>query len=274
MKIKTLKDFLIELNLQKVELEKARKISNFFKVQLNDGRIVRGGEALTDGQLEIFYAIIFRPSNRININCCTQYGKSLTVAMACVYLTTINGMKIAVVAPSDKKTKLIMRYYVDHLGDNKLFACQLEAETRLERLRQEGSKERIILRNGGGIYGISAQAANSNKSIEAAMGEGADICFPAGQKIMTRNGEIDIMDIVEKRMDCKVLSFNHENGKEEYRDIINYQRRKIGGRYLLEIDLGDRKIKCTNNHPIWVESKGYIRADKIKEGDMLWVEGL
>lgn len=172
--MQTLHDFLTQLKIKKSELAKARNIANLFKIKRNDGKIVPGGEALTEGQLEIFYALVFRPSNRININCCTQYGKSLTVALACVYLTTIKAQKVAVVAPSDKKTRLVMRYYIEHLGDCLLFSSQLEANTRLERLRQEGSKERIILRNGGGIYTISAQAANSNKSIEAAMGEGAE----------------------------------------------------------------------------------------------------
>lgn len=156
-------------------MARAKNIANLFKVQQPDGTVLRGGDALVGGQLEIFYAIVFLPANRVNINCCTQYGKSLTVALACVYLTCIKNRKVAVVAPTDKKTKLIMRYYIDHLGDNPLFYSQLEANTRMERLRQEGSKERIILKHGGGIYGISAQAGNASKSIESAMGEGADI---------------------------------------------------------------------------------------------------
>ncbi|MDY0143731.1 MAG: hypothetical protein RBR97_17740, partial [Bacteroidales bacterium] len=173
--MQTLHDYLVELKILDLELARARNIANLFKVQQPDGTVLKGGDALVGGQLEIFYAIVFLPHNRVNINCCTQYGKSLTVALACVYLTCIKNRKVAVVAPTDKKTKLIMRYYIDHLGDNPLFYSQLEANTRMERLRQEGSKERIILKHGGGIYGISAQAGNANKSIESAMGEGADI---------------------------------------------------------------------------------------------------
>lgn len=68
-----------------------------------------------------------------------------------------------------------MRYFIEHLGDSKLYYSQLEKNSRLERLRQEDSKERIILRNGGGIFVISAQQRNASKSIEAAMGEGAKV---------------------------------------------------------------------------------------------------
>lgn len=81
---------------------------------------------------------------------------------------------IAVVAPSDRKAKIIMRYFIEHIGDNIMFYSLLEKNTRLERLRQEESKERITLRNGGTIYVLSAQSGTS-KSIEAAMGEGAEI---------------------------------------------------------------------------------------------------
>ena len=67
-----------------------------------------------------------------------------------------------------------MRYYVEHLGDNALFSSQLEKNTKLDRLRMEENKERIILRNGGGIFIISVQAGNSKKGIEAAMGAGCE----------------------------------------------------------------------------------------------------
>ena len=82
---------------------------------------------------------------------------------------------MAVIAPTNEKAKIIMRYYIEHLGDNVLFYSQLEKDTKLERLRMEESKERIILKNGGGIFVISVQAGNSKKGMEAAMGAGSKI---------------------------------------------------------------------------------------------------
>lgn len=161
---------LKDLSITSEELQKAKSLADLFLVE---GKI--GSEALTDGQLEIFYALVFRPINRINIISCTQYGKSLTVALACIVITCLYGERVAVLAPTDAKTKLIMRYYVEHLGDNAFFYNKLEANTKLERLKQEESKNRIILKNGGGIFTVSAQAGNAKKGIEAAMGEGAKI---------------------------------------------------------------------------------------------------
>lgn len=130
---------------------------------------------LAPGQRQIFEAIVSGKTSRLTINCCTQYGKSLTVALAVILLACIRGKKIALVAPTEEKARIIMRYILEHIGDSLAFSAQLEKDTKLDRLKQETNKQRLILRNGGGMYVISAQAANSKKSFEAAMGEGADV---------------------------------------------------------------------------------------------------
>ena len=130
---------------------------------------------VTPGQLQIFYELVFRKNNRVQILTPTQYGKSFVVALACIVISCIQKELVAVVAPTNDKARIIMRYYVDHLGDSPMFAQQLEKNTRLERLRMEESKDRIILRNGGGIFMISVQAGNSKKGVESAMGSGAKV---------------------------------------------------------------------------------------------------
>lgn len=134
-----------------------------------------GNEVVTEGQLKIFHAIIFRPSTRVQIITATQYGKSLIVALGCLIVSCIQKQLISVIAPNEEKAKIIMRYYVDHLGDHAMLYDWLESDTKLERLRQEESKERIILRHGGGIYVVSAQSRTATKSVEAAMGLGSKI---------------------------------------------------------------------------------------------------
>jgi hypothetical protein len=147
-----------------------KNLASFFNIGSQ-----RGDEAMTEGQLRIFGAIILRLRNRVQIICSTQYGKSLWVALACIVVTCIQGKRVAVIAPSDEKAKIIMRYFIEHLGDSASFYGKLEKNTRLERLRQEESKQRIMLNNGGGIFIISAQQHAALKSIEAAMGEGAQV---------------------------------------------------------------------------------------------------
>lgn len=129
----------------------------------------------SDGQVEIFYEIIFRPHNRIQILCSTQYGKSLFVALACICVACLQHEIIAIIAPTNEKAKIIMRYFTEHLGDHKVFERQLNKESKLDRLRMEETKERIIMRKGGGIFIISVQAGNTKKGVESAMGAGARI---------------------------------------------------------------------------------------------------
>ena len=149
------------------------RCSEFLALFKLEGRPVN--EIVTEGQMEIFHALIYRPSTRLQILCSTQYGKSLFVALACLIITCVQKKVVAVVAPSTEKAKIIMRYYIQHLGDSPNFVACLEKETKLDRLRQEESKERIMLNNGGGIFVLSANASNSQKGIEAAMGAGSEI---------------------------------------------------------------------------------------------------
>jgi hypothetical protein len=134
---------------------------------------VPADEKITEGQLEIFAALVLGQTNRVNILTSTQYGKSLIVALACIYLSCCEGELISILAPTDEKAKIIMRYYLSHIGDHVEFYQQLEKDTKIDRLAMETTKDRLILRNKGGIFIISVQAGNTKKGFEAAMGEGS-----------------------------------------------------------------------------------------------------
>ena len=130
---------------------------------------------ITEGQLTIFAALVLKKSNRIQIITSTQYGKSLIVALACLVLSCIDGEMISIPAPSEEKAKIIMRYYLQHLGDHPIFYEQLNKDDKIDRLVMETSRDRLILKNRGGVFILSVQAHNSQKGFEAAMGEGSKI---------------------------------------------------------------------------------------------------
>lgn len=146
------------------------KLLSLFKVEDKTA-----DQVITEGQLQIFFELVFRPHKRLHIMTSTQYGKSFVVALAAIIISCIQKEVIAIIAPTTEKAKIIMRYYIEHLGDNPLFYSQLEKDTKLERLRMEESKDRIILKNTGGIFVISVQAGNSKKGMESAMGAGSKI---------------------------------------------------------------------------------------------------
>jgi hypothetical protein len=167
------------------------KLASLFQV---DGDT--GDKKITEGQLHIFGSIIMRRHNRVQIVTSTQYGKSLWVALACIVLTCIFGKVVVVVAPSKEKAKIIMRYFIEYLGSNPLFYTKLEKNSRLERLRQEENKERIMLNNGGGIFVVSTDEKNSKKSIESAMGQGAEIVIGDEYCLVSDNTEATIFRMI------------------------------------------------------------------------------
>lgn len=152
------------------EKEVALYLLHHFKIE---GKFA--DEMATEGQIEIFYNLVFRPYKRLQILCSTQYGKSLFVALACLIIACVQRKKVAIIAPTTEKAKIIMRYFTGHLADHEIFYSELDKDSKLDRLRMEENKERITMKHGGGIFIISVQAGNSIKGTEAAMGAGAEI---------------------------------------------------------------------------------------------------
>src|SRR6185503_6977418 len=197
---------------------------------------------VTEGQLLIFFELIFRPHKRLQILCSTQYGKSFVVSLACIIISCIQKEVIAVIVPTNEKAKIIMRYYIEHLGDNPLFYSQLEKDSKLERLRMEESKDRIILRNGGGIYVISVQAGNSKKGIESAMGAGSKIVIQDESCLIPDPIEATVFRMIagkgEEAFYCKIGNpFYRNHFLKSYRDdkyhkvFIDYLQGLKEGRY-------------------------------------------
>lgn len=156
------------IRLTNEQREIALDLLHLFKIE---GR--PADEVATEGQIQIFAAIVFQLATRQHIMVSTQYGKSLFVALACIVLSCLEAELCTILAPTDDKAGIIMRYYIQHLGDNVLFYEQLDKADKIDRLQMETTKERIVLRNKGGIFVISAQGGNSKKGVEAAMGEGS-----------------------------------------------------------------------------------------------------
>lgn len=100
-------------------------------------------------------------------------------------------------------------------------------------------------------------------------GQGADIvCFPYETLISTDKGEIPIGKIVEENLDCRILSYNHDTQESEFKDINNYNINVA--EELLEIEIDDGTIiRCTENHPLYVEGKGYILAKDVTCEDVV-----
>lgn len=223
---------------------------------------------LSPSQEEIFRAITTRDYPRYHVMTTTQFGKSFVVALAVLLRAATFPEKWAIIAPSEKQAKIIMGYIIEHIFDHPLIKSQFIQTEKDERLKAEKSKKRITFRGGGEIFILSADTKNKKAAGEALMGFG---CIVEGHKISTDNGEMNIDEVVKLKEDVKILSYNHDKNRMEYKNILQYQENPLDGRDLYEIKVGDRKFQCTDDHPVYVVGKGYIPAKEVKQGDEVYV---
>lgn len=130
---------------------------------------------LGEGQKDIFNTIVQRRSKYNHCMCYTRYGKSFVVAAAVVSRVMTHPEKWVIIAPSQPKAMIIMKYVIEFCNKNETFKTMLEMEEgskKGNRLLRETSKKRIVFRNGGEIFVLSADNRNKAASGEALMGFG------------------------------------------------------------------------------------------------------
>lgn len=100
-------------------------------------------------------------------------------------------------------------------------------------------------------------------------------CLNGNVKIETNIGNIRIADIVNKKMNVLVKSYNVETGLVEYKKILDFQKFAHEEPWVnIEYSInkyGNRKntIKCTLDHRFFT-SDGYAKAENLKVGDTIY----
>ncbi|GKS09278.1 hypothetical protein YDYSY3_02780 [Paenibacillus chitinolyticus] len=89
-------------------------------------------------------------------------------------------------------------------------------------------------------------------------------CFVAGTKVQTDEGEKNIEDI---EVGDRVLAKNEETGEQAYKEVVQLHRNEKDTTYKLSV--GNQIIETTDNHPFWVEDKGWVLAVDLQVGDEL-----
>jgi len=97
-------------------------------------------------------------------------------------------------------------------------------------------------------------------------------CLPAGVRVRTELGDLDIAELVAMRERPRVLSMNHRTGKLEWRRVqaVNESRTNE----LFEIRTGGgRSLRATGEHPLFVRQRGYRQARDLADGEALLAVG-
>lgn len=104
----------------------------------------------------------------------------------------------------------------------------------------------------------------------AITGLGCRTCLPAGEKIHTDRGTVDIEDIYQASMGIynKVLTFDPKCGIIRYNKLI--AKRKVISNEIREIHTeSGRTLRCTPDHRVW-NGESYAAAGILQPGDKLY----
>ncbi|MGG1644382.1 polymorphic toxin-type HINT domain-containing protein, partial [Paenibacillus sp. NRS-1782] len=118
------------------------------------------------------------------------------------------------------------------------------------------------------VLGIAAMGMIGDVKVGGKGSKGKSLrgcnCFTAGTKVQTDEGEKNIEDIT---VGDKVLSKNEETGEQAYKEVTHLYRNDK--EIIYELTIGDQVIETTDNHPFWVEGKGWVLAADLQVGDKL-----
>ena len=162
-------------------------VSNFFKNSKGEPY------ELTDGQCDIFDAVLRKGWKYVWISAITRYGKTEVVAIAITYGAAFLHLKIPVVAGSKKKAEKIMEYVTQHLPDHPELSkglINLDVLKDVEKLKVRVAKDALRWATGGWIYITSINAKQISSEGEDVVGEGGDIVVVEEAGLIKRKEQI------------------------------------------------------------------------------------
>lgn len=91
-------------------------------------------------------------------------------------------------------------------------------------------------------------------------------CFPAGTMVTTEDGLVEIEKICAGGYVKRVLSYNHKTCVLEWRRIIATAVQP--GKPLVDVILASGcRVRCTADHPIFIQERGYRQARDLVPGE-------
>ena len=95
-----------------------------------------------------------------------------------------------------------------------------------------------------------------------------DECFPYETLIDTSLGKLPIGLVVESKLPVKVLSENLATGKKEWKKIAQWHKMPLFKK-LVTVTHENGQFTCTEDHKVWTQNRGYVRAALLSSRDAL-----
>lgn len=197
---------------------------------------------LSDGQVEIFNAIYFKKSNRVQIIAPTQYGKSSVIAMAIILRMHVYGDPFAIVTGTMEKSQIIMNKIIEFLFHDKRLYSQLDLTGEpLDKLKRERSKTRLTFKNGAEVRAYSGDARNRQRVLDSLMGFGCPNIVEDESALIQNDLQAMVLRMLggyKNGFLCKIgnPSFRNHfyktwNSEKYFKIFIDYKQALKEGRY-------------------------------------------
>jgi len=122
-----------------------------------------------------------------------------------------------------------------------------------------------VTNNSLSTKGLPKFSAKNKPSVKVGKNSGCN-CFTAGTKVQTDDGEKNIEDIEVGDL-VLAKDENNPDGELAYKKVTGLYRNQRDD--IIKLYVGEQIIETTDNHPFWVEGKGWVFADELQVGDKL-----
>ena len=180
----------------------------------------------------------------------------------------VPGLYDAFVSDTNKFEELYTKYEADKNIRKKTMPA-IEAFSILMTERAETG--RIYIQN------IDLVNDHSPFNPELAPIEQSNLCCVTGDMMLNvivdgefTTAQMDhVVDMVNGGKDIQVLSFSTETSETEYKPVTNAMKTKEVFEYFEIEDEFGNVLKCTEDHLVYTENRGYVRADELEESDIV-----
>lgn len=175
-----------------------------------------------------------------------------------------DGIWVGIFAPSQRQAQITYNRIRSRIQSKTAQEVMNDPEFNLTFTTSNG--QTVALSNGSFATAISA-SDGSNIEGESFKLIICEECFVKGTRVLTNDGYKNIEDI---KVGDEVLSYNHTTGNLEIKTVTRVMRQPLYDRKLIRVTSEKGKsFVCTDNHPIFVKNKGYVRADRLVENDVI-----
>ena len=97
----------------------------------------------------------------------------------------------------------------------------------------------------------------------------SNLCLTGDTIVETNNGVKELKNVEIGEL---VKSYNTETKETEYKEILNFAMTSPKAKIIKITDESGKFIKCTEDHQIWTENRGYVMAKDLVETDILNIQ--